>query len=98
MSSTCMENLSKTGYLLKRGGFMKKWHKRFCVLEGDILHTYKHDGDATPRHSIYMNGCQVQTMHKKDFSGIIFSINHPDSSSNAIILSSKDEAIGREWI
>eukprot|EP00761_Pharyngomonas_kirbyi_P007086 gb/GECH01007095.1/.p1 GENE.gb/GECH01007095.1/~~gb/GECH01007095.1/.p1 ORF type:complete len:206 (+),score=65.44 gb/GECH01007095.1/:1-618(+) len=44
------------GWLIKQGGAVKNWKKRFCVLQDGSLQYYKDENDSEPRGVIFIRG------------------------------------------
>eukprot|EP01027_Heterolobosea_sp_BB2_P013998 GEZU01020139.1.p1 GENE.GEZU01020139.1~~GEZU01020139.1.p1 ORF type:complete len:701 (-),score=127.54 GEZU01020139.1:368-2470(-) len=60
-----MQNINsseKNGWLTKRGGSVKTWKKRFCILRGSVLFYYKDRNDTEPKGYVDIAGHCVRRM------------------------------------
>lgn len=49
----------KEGYLIKQGGLVKNWKRRWFVLEGCNLHYYENEDKSKFKDSISLLNCQI---------------------------------------
>ncbi len=59
MQSAMQQNYGKSGWLLKQGGVIKSWHKRWFVLRGDQLLYFTNTDESKQMGSIFLPGNKV---------------------------------------
>ncbi len=59
VDSAMQHNYSKSGWLLKQGGVIKSWHKRWFVLRGDQLLYFTNTDESKQMGSIFLPGNKV---------------------------------------
>ena len=93
-----LANGKKQGWLLKRGGFVKSWKRRWFVLEYPILKYYVNPADSTPKGQI---NCEETTLTEKHAQQEVakehcFAMYHPDRRT--YFLKAEDEDDMMRWV
>eukprot|EP00002_Diphylleia_rotans_P002582 TRINITY_DN11630_c0_g1_i2.p1 TRINITY_DN11630_c0_g1~~TRINITY_DN11630_c0_g1_i2.p1 ORF type:complete len:407 (-),score=70.73 TRINITY_DN11630_c0_g1_i2:356-1531(-) len=95
MDPAALQNPEKEGYLLKQGGSIKTWKKRWFILKGNYLFYFKEKGDANPKGIICLKEGSVETSSADIGKSHAFSIKTPDRQYFMCATSGDDE---REWV
>lgn len=70
--------IEKQGYLVKRGGIVKNWKKRWFVLRGNILYYYSAPDQKEPLGFIPLERSSVQAVPEAKFKKLFcFEITDP---------------------
>ncbi|BAM42024.1 myosin light chain kinase [Theileria orientalis strain Shintoku] len=68
---------TKSGLMYKIGKTLHQWKSRYYVLVGNILYYYKDKGSTRPRGCIFLEGCYLDTLRKRQIGDKYgFSICH----------------------
>lgn len=61
-----LSEYTQAGWLTKRGGSVKTWKRRYCVLKGSILFYYKAKTDAVAKGNVNLSGVYIEKLTAKD--------------------------------
>jgi len=54
-----IDKAAKSGYLVKLGGIVKNWKRRYCVLKGGLLRYYKDETSLQPQGTVILERARV---------------------------------------
>lgn len=58
-SPLARKKCQKTGWLRKQGGMVRSWHRRWFILNGDVLFYFAKEDDAKPLGIIHLPGNRI---------------------------------------
>lgn len=91
-----LTNVDKEGYLVKEGGIIKSWQKRWFVLKDGTLYYFKTHESQDPRGYIPLSGCKVKPAVNYTSRQFCFSISHP--KNRTYYLCAKDQEELEDWV
>ena len=93
----CTQGAIKAGWLTKRGGRWKSWHKRWCVLASRGLFYFKTQSDSKAAGVVVMRGCSVEdaALHEDISQDNCFCVRTPMRN---YYFSAENEMEKMDWI
>ncbi|KAJ3442547.1 non-specific serine/threonine protein kinase [Anaeramoeba flamelloides] len=92
-----MSNIKiKCGYLVKQGGRIKSWKKRWFVVKDKIVYYYKTEKSQLPRGMFALTNTITLGLTKKRRKKFVFTVNIPNQRTYYI--STKTEKERAEWV
>jgi parallel beta-helix repeat protein len=61
-----LRSLNKSGWLVKQGGSIKTWKKRWCVLKENELYYYADKEDPEAKGSVNLSGFMIRVLNAKE--------------------------------
>ena len=88
----------KEGYLLKRGKLNKSYHRRWCVLKGNLLFYYAKQDDKEPLGLVILEGCIIGVADIEGVYAYAFHINFPGSFNRTYTFSADTQEDLEAWM
>eukprot|EP01130_Rhizamoeba_saxonica_P011671 TRINITY_DN4855_c0_g4_i1.p1 TRINITY_DN4855_c0_g4~~TRINITY_DN4855_c0_g4_i1.p1 ORF type:complete len:789 (+),score=172.47 TRINITY_DN4855_c0_g4_i1:21-2387(+) len=89
------DNIRKSGWLIKQGGFVRSWKKRWCEVEDDKLYYYSSESSSSPKGCIYLSDCVVQ---RTDLRPNCFGIFHLKNQNRTFYMATESEEECEDWV
>ncbi|KAI4808006.1 hypothetical protein KUCAC02_027769 [Chaenocephalus aceratus] len=93
---SCTSPVDKEGYLSKKGERKTSYHKRWCVLKGNLLFYKDRPADRDLTGVIVLEGCTVQLCESEE--QFAFSLVWSDPGLRTYKFSAEDQASQESWI
>ncbi|XP_029311643.1 sesquipedalian-1-like [Cottoperca gobio] len=93
---SCTSRVDKEGYLSKKGEIKTSYHKRWCMLKGNLLFYKDRPADRDVTGVIVLEGCTVQLCESEE--QFAFSLVWSEPGLRTYKFSAEDQASQESWI
>lgn len=87
--ATSATPVDREGWLNKRGEINRGYHKRWCVLKGNILFYFDRRGDKEPVGMIVLEGCTIELAEDEEQFGFKIVFHGPNNRSYVLAAESQ---------